>query len=119
MKKAFIRGLFVFGSLISYAQCVVTDYSNYRKVLKMDGDYVLLYDNYKRVYRFDGEYICDMNYKRLAKIEGEFVVRTSDYKRIARWDGEYLIDYSNYRKIARLECPGRRSALAAAVYFLF
>jgi hypothetical protein len=119
MKKIILSGLFLCAFFFADAQCVVTDYSNYRKVLKMDGDYVLLYDQYKRVYRFDGEYICDMNYKRLAKMDGEYIVRYSDYKRIARWDGEYLIDYSNYKKIARLECPGRRSALAAAVYFLF
>ena len=54
----------------------------------------------------------------LELFDGDYIIRYSDYKRIAKWDGTYLSQYPNSRRIAILECPGRRSALAAAAYLL-
>jgi hypothetical protein len=47
------------------------------------------------------------------------VIRYSDYKRIARVEGSYLVDYTTNKRIAKLDCPNRRSAMAAAAYFLY
>ncbi len=103
----------------SSAQCFVREYPGNRRVLKIDGDFVLEYSSYKRLYKFDGEYLVTYpSYRRLLKFDGNFIIRYSDYRRIARLDGDYLINYANYRRIAQLDCPGRRSALAAAAYFL-
>lgn len=111
--------LFQFLPIASSAQCNISEYSGYRKVLKIEGDYVLEYSSYKRLYKFDGDYLVAYpSYKRLLKFEGSYVVRYSDYRRIAKLDGQYLVNYPNYRRIAILECPGHRSALAAAAYFL-
>ena len=111
--------LIQFLPIAASAQCNVSEYSGYRKVLKIDGDYVLEYSSYKRLYKFDGDYLVAYpSYKRLLKFDGSYIVRYSDYRRIAKLDGQYLVNYPNYRRIAILECPGRRSALAAAAYFL-
>ena len=111
--------LIQFLPIAASAQCNISEYSGHRRVLKIDGDYVLEYSSYKRLYKFDGDYLVAYpSYKRLLKFEGSYVVRYSDYRRIAKLDGQYLVNYPSYRRIAILECPGRRSALAAAAYFL-
>ncbi|MFM8361422.1 MAG: hypothetical protein ACKOA4_01875 [Haliscomenobacter sp.] len=108
--------------LVSFSasgQCYVEQYSNYRRVLRVDDDYALEYGSYKRLYKFDGEYLLAYpGYQRLLKFDGEYIVRYHNSKRIARMDGQYLVEYPGYRRVARLGCPGRRSALAAAAYFL-
>ena len=118
--RAFLLLVVTFSlSSIATSQCFVQDYSSNRKVLKVDGDYVLNYSNNTKLYKFDGDYIVDYkNYKKMLKMDGDYVVRYSDNKKIGKWDGSYLIDYSTNRKIAKLDCPGKRSVLAAAAYFL-
>jgi tetratricopeptide (TPR) repeat protein len=109
----------LFGGLSAAAQCYVEQYPNYRRVLRVDGDYVLAYASYKRLFKFDGDYLLAYSsYKRLLKFDGDYIVRYDNYRRIARLDGQYLVEYPGSRRIARLDCPGRRSALAAAAYFL-
>lgn len=104
---------------IAPAQCHIIQYPVYRRVLKVDGDFVVDYNSYRRLYKFDGAYLVAYNnYRRLLKFDGRYIVRYSDNRRIAYLDGEYLVRYSDRRRIAKLECPGQRSAMAAAAYFL-
>ena len=80
------------------AQCYVLQYSNSRRVLKVDGEFVLDYNSLKRIYKFDGDYLLSYTtYKRLLKFDGRFIIRYSDHRRIAYLDGEYLVRYSDYR----------------------
>lgn len=120
MRSIMIVACLLLAGMRVHAQCHILDYGSYKRVLKIEGEYVLNYSSYKRMYKFDGEYLLDYaSNKRLLKFDGEYVIRYSDYRRIGKLDGEYLIDYSNYKRVAKLECPGRRSALAAAVYYLY
>ena len=60
--------ILVISASIGKAQCTIKDYSTYKNVLKVDGDYVQTYDTFRRIYKIDGPFLLAYNtYKKLLK----------------------------------------------------
>ena len=53
---------------IGKAQCTIKDYSTFKNILRVDGDYVQTYDTFRRIYKIDGSFLLAYNtYKKLLK----------------------------------------------------
>jgi len=106
-------------AFVASGQCYVRDYTTMRKLLRVEGDFVVEPFTFKRLYKLDGQYLLvHDSFRRLLYFENGHVLRFSDRRRIGKLDGRYLLDYRTLRRVALLDCPGQRSALAAAAYFL-
>ena len=79
------------------AQCTIKDYSTFKNVLRVDGDFVQTYDTYRRVYKIDGPFLLAYNtYKKLLKFESGYIIRYSDFKKI-------VFDNFVFRMLHRLQ----------------
>ena len=97
---------------------VVREYSTARKLLVIQGQYVLRYSDYRKLYAFDGKYLVDYATRRkLAFVDGNYVLRYTDYRKVAKLDGKYVLRYADNRKFATIE-GGSQDFLAAAVHLL-
>ena len=86
--KYFLLALF-FVSVSSnvFADSLVINYSNNKRLYKWDGTHLTNYSNNKRLYNWDGTNI--INY--------------SNNKRLYKWDGTNIINYSNNKRLVKVD----------------
>ena len=87
--KYFILALFFVGiSSNVFADSLVINYSNNKRLYKWDGTHLINYSDNKRLYKWDGTNITNYsNNKRLYKWDGSVVSAYSTNKRLIKIDG--------------------------------
>ena len=65
---------------------------------------VINYSNNKRLYKWDGTHLIDYrNNRRLYRWDGTKIINYSNNKRFFRWNGEHIINYSNNKRLIRID----------------
>ena len=86
--KYFLLALFfVTVSSNVFADSLVINYSNNKRLYKWDGTNLINYSNNKRLYKWDGTHI--INY--------------SNNKRLYKWDGTHIINYKNNKRLVKID----------------
>ena len=86
--KYFLLALF-FVSVSSnvFADSLVINYSNNKRLYKWDGTNIINYSNIKRLHKWDGTHL--INY--------------SNNKRLYKWDGSVVSVYSNNKRLIKVD----------------
>ena len=86
--RVFLLTLILVGiSFNVFADSLVINYSNNKRLYKWDGTNIINYSNNKRLYKWDGTNI--INY--------------SNNKRLYKWDGSVVSVYSNNKRLIKVD----------------
>jgi hypothetical protein len=86
-----------------FADSLVINYSNNKRLYKWDGSNLINYNNNKKLYKWDGSNIANYSTKKkLYKWDGSNLINYNNNKKLYKWDGSNIANYRTNKKLYKL-----------------